>query len=175
MPLTEAFRKYASDPRFWADFRGENLTTPGGDDPPRPDLDAAPVDLMLDVGTGLRVWFEYGGSTTILVPGRRVVAGGDQPGRRPPHAPRPSVAGGRPDRAWRADRPRVAPPGVPFLLLQPFVVSLDVANHATKYPLTAAAWRSLGAVLGTRIVGMARGRPIISGFVWAPRGGRVGR
>jgi hypothetical protein len=171
MPLPEAFRKHARDPNFWAAFRGENGM---GADGPRPDLEAAPIDLTLDSNTGLRVSFEWGGTkTTILV---RIDGGNwtqlvtnQDGGHHMPHAIRWQEAD-LIGRALALTDPELPHPGVPFLLLQPFIVSLDVENHATKYPLTAAAWRSLGLFSERRIVGMARGRPDhLAGYVWAHR------
>ncbi len=167
MPLPEVFRRYCTTPEFWSDFVYGKFNELS-----RPDLDAEPVEMAFAPTATLRVLFQLDGSeTTIQVrqpcgnEWRRVVTNMDD-GHAMPHAFRWQEAD-LIGRAAALNDPEIPHPGIPFLLLQPFVVRLARADHDVAYPLTAAAWQSLGAFSERHIRMMARGEPYhLTGSRW---------
>lgn len=167
MPLTETLKKYAATPEFWSDYRNEDIYGFL-----RPDLEAEPVTFPITPADALRISFSFEGTNaTIMVrkPGRDVwqrVASIQDGGHPMPHALRWQEAD-LIGRVLALNDPELPHPGIPFLLLQPFVLNLDVADHGVAYPLAAAAWRSLGVFRERRISGMARGRAYhLAEYTW---------
>jgi hypothetical protein len=167
MAVADDLARLAARRAFWSDYFDEHVWYPDHD---YGGADALLVfDLPVARGYALRVAIRYGeGTLSVRGPGGGWVhvANNANDGHPMPHALRWQEA----DLIGRAVAlldPALPHPGVPYLLMLPFVVSLDPADHAVTFPLAAAALRSLGLFSERRIGGMARGRPFhLTGAAW---------